>query len=135
MNEAKKRERLAALFGMEAPKPPTKEEKIAADSVSREAEAVIAYFEDPRKFAEKMCKWCERIFAVNRGNIAFCSDECRGKHLNEVVKLEWSPNQRTPDERWAMNTGGREPLIVPPTALALLHQTQDQENATDAVAG
>lgn len=121
MKEQKKAERLAALFGIEAPKVPTGNELRESESVSREAEAVIAYFEAPAKFTERMCRICERIFAVNRGSIAFCSDTCRGVHIREVMGIvDWDPKQRTPEDRWSSQTGGPEPLLVPPPALELV---------------
>lgn len=135
MKDETKAAKLAALFGLEAPKPPTEEEKRNADSVSREAEAVIAYFDGPARFTERMCRICDQVFAVNRGNIAFCSDKCRGVHIREVVGIEWwDPNLRTPEDRWSPQTGGKEPLIVPPTALTLLHELHPELNQADELA-
>lgn len=125
MKADKKAERLAALFGLEAPKPPSPAELRRKAHVSREAEAVILYVEEPAKFLERECRICHRHFAVNRSHIAFCSDDCRSVHLNDVIGLEWSPTGRTPEERWSAQTGGPEPLIVPPAALTLVKHRQD----------
>lgn len=119
--------KVAALFGLEPPKAPSPAELRRKANVSREAEAVILYSEERSKFLEKMCKVCQRIFAVNRSHIAFCSDDCRSVHINDVLGLEWSPTGRSPEERWTPQTGGLEPLIVPPVALELLRLTPDQE--------
>lgn len=144
MKAEKKAERLAALFGLEAPKPPTDTEVRNATTASREAEATILYFEDRTKFIERMCRICERVFAVNRSNIAFCSDDCRAVHIREVVGIDdWNPTGRSPEERWSYQTGGREPLIVPPAVLHRLKQSwlgqQGQEpaplTADDSLAG
>lgn len=122
MKADKKAERLAALFGIEAPKPISGAEYRRRANVSREAEAVILYAESPAKFLERPCKTCQRIFAVNRSHIAFCSDFCRGEYLNNVMGLDWDPNGRTPEERWTPQTGGIEPLIVPPHVLPLVQE-------------
>lgn len=111
--------RLAALFGLEAPKQQTLQEKREAATLSREAEAVVLYASNPVGFKRVNCKVCSKDFAVNRGNIALCSDECRKIHLGNLG-LEWDPKGRTPEDRWSTQTGGPEPLVVPPPALELL---------------
>lgn len=109
--------RMAALFGLEAPKPVSPAEQRRKDSNSREAEAAILYIESPDKFLVVKCKTCSKSFGVNRANIAFCSDDCRSIYLNDVLGLEWDRNARTPADRWSYRTGGQEPLIVPPPLL------------------
>lgn len=131
MKDAKKRERLAAMLGIEVPKPPSPAEARRRANSSREAEAVILYAEQPSKFLEKECRICHRHFAVNRSHIAFCSDDCRSIHINDVLGLEWSPTGRTPEDRWSAQTGGPEPLIVPPVVLPLLKQRQDVPPSND----
>lgn len=120
MRAETKAAKIAAMFGLEVPKPPSKKEQWRREAVSREAEAVILFHEDRDKFLQRECRICKRQFAVNRAHIAFCSDDCRSVHLNDVVGLEWDPNGRSPAERWASQTGGSEPLIVPPPALEIL---------------
>lgn len=127
MKAETKAAKIAAMFGLEAPKPLTDKERWQKEAVSREAEAVSLYHEDRSKFIQRMCRICDRMFAVNRAHIAFCSDDCRSVHLNDVVGLEWDPNGRSPAERWANQTGGSEPLIVPPPALAILLDRQAQQ--------
>lgn len=138
MKPETKRARMARLFGIELPPEPTREERLHQDNVSREAESVVAYYIEPKGFVNRLCKTCELEFAVNRANIAFCSDDCRGKYLREVMGLDWDATARTPEDRWAPQTGGREPLVVPPTALALLTQSHEEGQSPlqdDAVAG
>ena len=130
----KKAERLAALFGLEAPKPPTAEELRRSGDMAREAEAVILFTEDRAKFIQRPCRVCLRVFAVNRSHISCCSDDCRGVRIAELG-LEWDPKGRSPEERWSTQTGGPEPLVVPPTVLELLGETQPLPLEEDAVAG
>lgn len=132
MKADKKAERLAALFGIEAPKKASPLELRRKANVSREAEAVILFAENPERFLQRECRICKRHFAVNRSHIAFCSDDCRSVHLNDVVGLEWDPNARTPEERWASQTGGPEPLIVPPAILPTLLERQTQSTPVSA---
>lgn len=122
MKAETKQARIAAMFGLEAPKKPSPRELRRSAHVSREAEAVILYADTPAKFLERACKTCNRLFAVNRSHIAFCGDDCRSVYINDVLGLEWDPTGRSPEERWSAQTGGSEPLIVPPTALTLLKQ-------------
>jgi hypothetical protein len=110
VNIDKKKERLAALLGIELPKDPTFED----DEASREAEAVVAFYETPKLFTERMCKHCERVFAVNRACVAYCSDTCRKKALLDIG-IEWDAT-RPPEERWE----NKMPLTVPPSALELV---------------
>lgn len=134
MKDNKKQERLAALFGIEAPKKASPVELRRRANASREAEAVILYAEEPSKFLQKLCRICNRHFAVNRSHIAFCSDDCRSVHINDVLGLEWTPTGRSPEERWAPGTGGIEPLIVPPHVLPLVQahvETQRTQQESD----
>lgn len=121
-------EKLAALFGLEAPVEPTKDERVNAATISREAEAVLLYVEDRNKFQTKPCKVCGLMFAVNRGSIGYCSDSCRKRAL-AALGLDWNPLSRTPEDRWGPMTGGPEPLVVPPSVLPILpEETQPQES-------
>lgn len=110
MKDEKRKERLAALLGLELPPEPTQEEIDEKNQISREAEAVIAYVENPKGFREQECNNCGRLFAVNLGHVAFCSDHCRKVTL-ESKGIYWNPNKR-PEERW-----GTVPLVVPPEAM------------------
>jgi hypothetical protein len=131
MKQETKQARLAALLGIEMPKPVSPREKLRQANISREAEAVILYAESPSLFLRKFCRICKRDFAVNRSHIAFCSDDCRSIHLNDVIGLEWDPMARTVEERWAHQTGGLEPLIVPPMTLQLLQLIPEQTPEPD----
>lgn len=124
-DDARKR-KLAALFGMDVPKPPTKQQIIDKDSISREAEAALAYADDPKRMIQRECKQCGLVFAVNRSCIAYCSDVCR-QHALSAMGIDWNPKSRTPEDRWSAQTGGREPLTVPPKVLELLKATIQQE--------
>ena len=125
MREHKKRERLAALLGLDTPTkacgPPR---RVAQENRSREAEAVIQFVEAPRTFAVVRCKHCGLEFLVNRGNVAMCSDSCRAKSLAEIgIEWDWS---KSPEERWyvasVLSKTTNEPLIVPPKALIALRE-------------
>lgn len=124
MDETKKKLRnlnkLAELLGMEV----APEEIIAVASaqtpeqaaieVSREAEAVILFGQDRRKFLQKECNNCGGTFAVNRANVSCCSDRCRAKNLEKIgISWDWSKNSEL---RWDF----REPLVVSPSVLEKL---------------
>lgn len=124
MKDDKRRARLAALFGMA---PPTQEELNEAVDKSREAEAALAYYNEPSRFKEVTCKQCGLRFAVNRGSVAYCSDSCRRKMLADIG-IEWDPN-KTPEERWKP---GVEPFIVTPQALQAIQVRQAYQVLVDA---
>lgn len=128
MKDEKKKERLAALFGLElpeAPAPPTPDDEMA----SRSADATLIYFETPEYFREVECKRCGHKFAVNMASVAYCSDDCRKKSLADIG-IEWD-SSKPPAMRW----GRHIPLVVPPQALALVQETHlTQEEATVSVA-
>lgn len=111
MKDDKRKERLAALLGLELPAEPTPEEIEAKNLVSREAEAVLAYVENPSGFRERECNNCGRVFAVNLGHVAFCSDHCRQVAL-ESKGIRWDPTKKA-EARW----GGTVPLVVPAEAI------------------
>lgn len=120
MKDSIKAQRLAALLGLEVPREPTKEERRTANFNSREAEAAILYREHPDGFKRVLCRVCHKSFAVNRTAISCCSDECRKAHLQDTFGLIWDPTGRTPEDRWRPDTGGVEPLLVPPVVLEIL---------------
>lgn len=118
MKAETKKAKLAELLGIEIP---TEGKRTEQQTASREAEAVLAYYEDSSTFAEKMCKYCEQVFAVNRGCVAYCSDKCRTKALADIG-IDWD-SAKPVEERWALYQGSKqtaEPLTVPPSALAVL---------------
>lgn len=127
MKSNKRKERLAALLGLEIKKPPTKEEIEAAGTISREADAVILFALDPKKFVQRECDNCGLVFAVSRTSIAVCSDTCRKHYLWNKYKIEWDPNARTLEDRWSASTGGPEPLIVPPLVLPMILDALDNQ--------
>lgn len=124
MKAETKKARIAALLGIELPKPPTKEELEDATQVSREMEAVIAFGNRSQKMVQRECVNCGGIFAVNRSSISCCSDTCRQHYLLHNFGLEVDLKARTPEDRWSMSTGGPEPLIVPPAVLPLVLESQ-----------
>lgn len=125
MKDETRKRKLAELLGIpyEPPKPPDPKEELRKETVSREAEAVVLYMEDPAKFITRLCRVCHQPFGVNRASISCCSDRCRQDLLSETYGLDVDLSLRTPQERWTHNTGGREPLIVPPPVIKLLAQS------------
>lgn len=115
-------EKLAELLGIEAPKGNPHE---TPEDVSRQAEAALQYAETPKSFIRKNCKSCGRTFAHTRGAIAYCSNACRARSL-EQIGISWDWNKPT-EVRWELYEGG-EPLIVPPEALALIDQVSDTQD-------
>lgn len=126
--EIRDRKKLAAILGLEV------EEEVIVESASeaqqrkredasREAEAVIFFVQDRRKLLQKECKLCGGVFAVNRQNVAFCSDECRKRWLDKIG-IVWDPT-KNPEERWEF----KEPLVIPPQTLQPLldHLESHQE--------
>jgi len=116
----KERAKLAALLGIDAPAPVNTQEQ---ETVSREAEATLAYMEDPKHFIRKTCKMCNRTFAHTRGAVAFCSDTCRAEGL-ALIGIQWNW-LRPPDQRWRHMP---EPLVVPPEAITVIDQLDAESN-------
>jgi hypothetical protein len=115
-------EKLAELLGIEAPKGNPYE---TAEDISREAEATIIYAESPQSFIRKNCKICGRTFAHTRGAIAYCSNLCRARGLEQIgIKWDWT---RPTEVRWGLYDGG-EPLIVPAEAVKLVDQASDSQD-------
>lgn len=125
MDEAKKLARnqakLAQLLGIQVPDGPV----ITSEDASREAEAVLAYYDDPTKFIVKKCKQCGEAFRVNRSNVAYCMDACRARAL-KAIGLTWDPT-RTAADRWrAIYKSDKvfEPLVVPSEIATFIDETR-----------
>lgn len=127
MRAEKKQERarnkLAELFGLEAPAKPTgpSAQRVKQDK-SREAEAVVEFMGAPANFLARKCRRCQKPFMVNRGNVALCSDFCREKELADVgITWRWD---RTPEQRWYYVYDGdkrsNEPLVIGPEATEMI---------------
>lgn len=131
MSDEIRKQRLAEALGIEyvPPVADTPEVKEAKALASREAEAVLLYTENPKKFVEKMCLECHRPFAVNRTSIGYCSDACRKVAL-EARGLIWNVSADDPKERWSSGRAGPEPLTVPPVVLELLREPQADQVVT-----
>ncbi len=74
--------KLAALLGLEDSLPVNPSslpvtERYANATRSREAEAVIDYVAEPYRYRKVNCRVCSKDFAVDRSNVATCSDTCR----------------------------------------------------------
>lgn len=139
--EQRKREKLAALFGMNTPQQvntiPTSR---YGQDVSRDAEAFLGYVSRPQSYIERSCINCGKDFAVNRANVTLCSDSCRAQELAKIG-VEWDWN-KPPESRYYYRIPGiestwaakgmnvqqlselensrayaAEPLTVPPEAL------------------
>jgi hypothetical protein len=142
--EQRRREQLAALFGMEQPEKltgPTRKQR--SEDASREAEAVINYFRHPNQWLEygrQRCDnpKCNNIFMANRANVGSCSDACRAVLCEELgLTWDWS---KPPDQRWSVrsvrispdgkkmeDTSGeltREPLVITGAALAAVDELE-----------
>jgi hypothetical protein len=92
--------------------------------ISREAEAVLAYKDNPNSFTEKVCTHCGKRFAVNRARVANCSVECVAKELAGIgIDWDWS---KPIEERWGLRYPGDkltdEPLIISEKPLDLINQ-------------
>lgn len=73
-------------------------EQYQADEDSREAEAVLAFFRCPEYFHFSQCGQCSKPFLHTHGNIAYCSNRCRRKALEDDGIL-WDIS-KSPQERW-----------------------------------
>jgi hypothetical protein len=130
--DEKRKKQLAELFGIEehlpeVPVQETPKEVKTKNDISREAEAVLFYIYDSRKFIQKECGFCGYTFVVNRGNVAYCSDNCRRRNLARIG-ITWNPDKDS-SERWDF----REPLVVPPQVLEHLEPYLQKENEDQAV--
>lgn len=124
MRESKKREKLAALLGLDVPTARTDHRpKTAKENISREAEALIQFVKAPQTYARITCRSCGQDFLVNRANVALCSDRCRANELAEMgIDWDWS---KAPESRWYVSSQNNlkatnEPLVVMPAALKAL---------------
>lgn len=73
-------------------------DQYVADEDSREAEALLAFFRCPEYFQFDTCQQCNKPFTHTYGKIAFCSNRCRRKAL-EDKGIEWDVT-KSPQERW-----------------------------------
>lgn len=120
-------EKLAELLGIEPPKGDPYE---SPEDISREAEATLVYAESPKSFTRKNCKSCGRAFAHTRGAVAYCSNHCRARGLEQIgIKWSWT---RPTEVRWGLYGDG-EPLVVPPEALAILDSLPEPEPEPEPV--
>lgn len=90
------------------------------DAISRQGEAVLLFLESPAKFTTKYCKRpvCGEPFGTNYRGVAYCSDNCRSKHMSDLIGVKWDWLRATDEERW----GGEPPLIIPPAAYRKIRQ-------------
>lgn len=106
-------EKLAALLGLNTDTA-TVTKHALEDTNYQPAEATLYFLENPKAFMKKECKRCGEVFGTSYHAVAYCSDNCRIKALQNVG-LQWTPGKRAQD-RWA----GQPPLLIPPAALKLL---------------
>lgn len=121
--EARNRDKLAELLGMDAPPRATSgSSAVIRQDRSREAEAVLTFVDKPLTFIKKACKTCGRGFLVDRSNVSCCSDKCRADAL-KVLGIDWDW-AKPPESRWYFSYQGdkvtNEPLVVGPTLLEAL---------------
>lgn len=148
MKPETKLKKLLAAYGrddlLNEPIAPTEEQQL----ISRESEAVLSLLEGREVFIERACLFCQRHFKVNLASVAYCSDECRAKRLQEMG-IDWNP-ERSQTDRWngslvlpenlqkipqvLQQTEARRlnnvPLVVGPEALNLL-DSQPVQNEED----
>ena len=106
-------QKLAKLLGIEAPPVDPYED---SETISREAEAAIAYHEQPQAFIRKECGTCGGVFVHTRGAVGFCSDYCRAVSLEKIgIKWHWLKKS---EDRW----GRTEPLVAGVTATKLVDE-------------
>lgn len=97
------------------------EEKNLAESASREAESILALISRQDLFTAKICKWkgCNGMFAANYANVAYCSDYCRMKKLEEQG-IKWD-RKKQGSARWGWRGDSNKefpaPLVVSSEAL------------------
>lgn len=126
----RQQQKLAAMFGIEVPKQSGPLPGTLLNDTSREAEAVLAYKENPELFIQKKCTYCNKDFAVNRANVANCSDFCRAKELEAIgIVWDWS---KSPELRWGMRYREdklqNEPLVIQEQALDIVQQILGTNN-------
>lgn len=109
-------EELKKEFEKTKPPPPlSPEDKVRQADGILEAEAVLDLVWNPDRYAEKLCKECNRPFVTNRPKfVSLCSVPCMKKTL-EAVGLDWDPLRPLTD-RWRRMRKYPD-MIVPPEAL------------------
>lgn len=128
--EQKAQEALAALYGITI-EPDDRETKIHK---ARAEEGAIAFYDTPELFIQVNCKTCRKTFAVNRFQVAYCSQPCRMKALNDMGLQPVDDPERKDKERVWETWWGREPLVVEPEALDAIiskYQRLREESESD----
>ena len=87
------------------------------NAISRQGEAVLLCLESPAKFTTKLCKRCGEPFGTNYRSVAYCSDGCRARAIQEQLGVKWDW-LKPEEQRW----GGEPPLIIPPVALKKMRE-------------
>jgi hypothetical protein len=120
-------EKIAAYLGKDKEELPSVPVETKT-SRSNEADALLDFIQNPKQYLVKNCKRCGEAFSTNYRAVAFCSDLCRAKSL-EQIGIQWNP-YKTATERW----GGVPPLIVPPAAIRVLREMLSVPEASDTSA-
>lgn len=133
MKESTKQERhnkrLAELLGIKPEEVASLRSKDNADTITREAQAVLLFIEKPEAFISKKCDECHQPFLTTYQFVSVCSTDCRIKSL-EKIGIDWNP-LHTPEERWKRSKIPTE-YSIPPKALAiLLKLAQEQQLKKD----
>src|SRR4051812_40930601 len=68
-------------------------------SATEEAEGLEVFIQTPRRFTFKQCKECNRDFAITRGLIAYCSNDCRRIAFGKAG-IKFDPLAINSEERW-----------------------------------
>jgi hypothetical protein len=82
-----------------------------------QAEGVLLHLLKPTRFMSKKCKRpeCGETFGTSYRAVAYCSDNCRARHLESQTGIRWNPHT----DRYR-NLDGERPLVIGPKAYAVL---------------
>lgn len=134
MKEETKLDKLLALLGIEDQVSEADKKAVlnSADAAKKQSqyqekvlsqEAVALYIDNQGQgFQKRLCKLCDRNFAVSLNTVSFCSDLCREAWLDRLgIQWNWGTPLRL--RHSYSDVGGRTPvnvpLVVPPDALSL----------------
>lgn len=88
-----------------------------SDEKMLQSEGVLLHLLKPTRFVSKKCKReeCGEVFGTSYRAVAYCSDNCRAKDLENQTGIRWNPHT----DRY-QNLQGERPLVVGPQAYQTL---------------
>ena len=122
--EARAREKLAALLGIQAPQGPIETPRDRENG----AQAVVKAIHKPETMHKETCISCGHDFYVDRYQVTCCSEHCVAKAL-EAIGIDYNPlADRSRRYNWIdSRTGVQYPIIAPVEATPFIDAILEQK--------